>query len=328
MVLAFSRQTGVEFAGENAMCKSCSTGHVSRRDFLAVGGAMGAAGLLSSWHTRQAWGAFPQAASPTPKTPPRVAVVFLYPPADVVNAGQLEDSWRGHHWFTWPGNQFEPEQQEKTFTAKIRELSDRLGVAVEFEPQAIYQEAAVAEFIGRTQAKQVDAVLVVNFWNTFSPWAARMAAESAPTAIVYHSLGSNHQLPPNISARRKGCTTSTRSRTGTKSNAVCWRCAPRRCSPKAACCEFPDNNRTPTHDVEKRLNVDIVTIPAAEFNAMFDAIEPDDAMVRAAMEVKNCAARVTDVSDEYFVEAMRAHRAVARSCSGTPRTRSPSNACS
>jgi hypothetical protein len=67
-----------------------------------------------------------------------------------------------------------------------------------------------------------------------------------------------------------------------------------------------------THDVEKMLNVDIVTTPADEFNAIFDAIEPDDAMVRAAMEFKNLAARVTDVSDEYFVEAMRAHRAVSQ----------------
>ena len=294
------------------MGKSCSTGQVSRRDFLAVGGAMGAVGLLSRWSTHQAWGAFPQESSPAPKTPPRVAVVFLYPPADVVNAGQLEDSWRGHHWFTWPGNQFEPEQQEKTFTAKIRELSDRLGVAAEFEPQAIYQEAAVAEFIGRTQAKQVDAVLVVNFWNTFSPWAARIAAESAPTAIVYHSLGSNHQLPPEYLRKAEGMYYIHSIENWDEIERGLLAVRAKKMLAQSRLLRVSGQQQDTTHDVEKRLNVDIVTIPAAEFNALFDAIEPDDAMVRAAMEVKNCAARVTDVADEYFVEAMRAHRAVAQ----------------
>ena len=45
---------------------------------------------------------------------------------------------------------------------------------------------------------------------------------------------------------------------------------------------------------------------------MFDAIEPDDAMVRAGDGVQERRRPSHDVTDEYFVEAMRAHRAVAQ----------------
>jgi hypothetical protein len=66
-----------------------------------------------------------------------------------------------------------------------------------------------------------------------------------------------------------------------------------------------------TQALEPALNVDLVTVPAAEFNALFDSIETDDALVRDAVEFKHRAARAWDVADEHFVDAMRAHRAVA-----------------
>jgi hypothetical protein len=66
------------------------------------------------------------AAAPLPplaKKPARVLAAFVYPPADVVNGGTMEDSWAKDHWFTWPGNQFQPEAQQQKFTAKIREMA-------------------------------------------------------------------------------------------------------------------------------------------------------------------------------------------------------------
>ena len=309
------------------MCKSCSASQVSRREFLAVGGAMGAAGLLSRWCTQPAWAAFPQAASSAPKTPPRVAVAFLYPPADVVNEGKMEDSWRAHHWFTWPGNQFEPEQQEKKFTAKIREMAERLGIEIEFAPQAIYQEAKVEEFIERTQAKQVDAVLIVNFWNTFSKWASRMATESAPTAIVYHSLGSNHQLPPEYLRKAEGLYYIHSIENFDEIERGLRAVRAKKMLAQSRLLRVSGKQQETTHDVEKRLDVEIVTAPAEEFNAMFDAIEPDDALLREAMEFKKRAVRVTDVTRRVLRrgDAGPSGRR-ARSSSATGPMRSPSSA--
>ena len=75
----------------------------------------------------------------------------------------MEDSWAPNHWFTWPGNQFQPEAQEQKFRAKIRELGAALDIELEFAPRAIYQAAKVDEFIAQAKQSAPDAVLIVNF---------------------------------------------------------------------------------------------------------------------------------------------------------------------
>jgi hypothetical protein len=185
------------------MCESCEGAGLRRRDFLAVSSAMCASAVLPGLMTGQA-AAAEVAMPPLLKKPARVMAAFLYPPADVVNAGRMEDLWAPHQWFTWPGNQFQPEAQQEKFTARIRKMAQALGVEVEFAPAAIYQRAKVKEFIAQAKHAALDAVLIVNFWNTLSQSAFQMATESAPTAIVYHSLGSNHQLPPESLRRTDG----------------------------------------------------------------------------------------------------------------------------
>ncbi len=268
--------------------------------------------MLSSLWSRPLWAALPprESSTPKPKQPPRVRVAFLYPPADVVNAGQLEDSWREHHWFTWPGNQFQPQEQERAFTQKIREIAERLGVQVDFEPAAIYQEAKVGAFIERAKAEPLDAVLIVNFWNTLSPWAARMAAESAPTAIVYHSVGSNHQLPPESLRKAEGIyyIHSIENWDEIERGLLAVRC--KKMLAQSRMLRISGQQSEVSQTREPALQVDLVTAPAAEFNALFDSIETDDALVQDAQAFRHGAARTWDVADQHYVDALRAHRAV------------------
>lgn len=63
---------------------------------------------------------------------------------------------------------------------------------------------------------------------------------------------------------------------------------------------------------ETNFGGDVVSVDAAEFNAMFDAVPADEAMAREAMAFKTAAAGVGGVTDAYFVEAMRSHRAVGQ----------------
>ena len=294
------------------MYRTFTGGQCNRRGFLAAGGALGAASLWSQMSTSNAAASL---LSPTPgpaKQPARVAVVFLYPPADVVYAGKMEDAWQKHQWFTWPGNQFEPEQQERKFTEKIRDMAEGLGVDVEFAPAAIYQEAKVNEFIEQAKARQPDAVLVVNFWNTLSKAAFRIATESAPTGIVYHSVGSNHQLPPDYLRNAEGIYYIHSIENWDEIQRGLRAVRAKKMLAQSRMLRVSGQQQSMTRDVEKKLNVDVVTIPAEEFNSIFDATQQDDAIVRSAMEFKNLAARVTDVADEYFVQAMRAHRTVSQ----------------
>jgi hypothetical protein len=289
------------------MCESCGSGGFDRRTFLAAGSALGATGLLS---TVLADEGVPAAMPPREKQPPRVQVVFLYPPADVVIEGRMEDSWRVHNWFTWPGNQFEPEAQQHRYTEKIKEMGSRLGMTIEFAPKAIYQEAEAAALIEAAKASKPDAVLVVNFWNTLSKMSLRIATEAAPTAVVYHSVGSNHQLPPADLRKQDGFyyihsidnfDEIERGLRAVRAKKMLAQSRLLRIGPGAA-----------ATIVEPQLGVEIVCASPDEYNAIFDAIEPDDELRREAMEFKKHAARVMDVTDEYFVEAMRAHRTVGQ----------------
>ncbi len=294
------------------MCESCAAGGLDRREFLVAGGVLGAAGLLSMAMAGQPGAAIPAPLARRPKTPAKVLVAFLYPPADVVNEGRMEDSWRTHNWFTWPGNQFEPQRQERKFTEKIREMAERIGVAVEFAPQAIYQEAKVAAFIERAKSARPDAVLIVNFWNTFSKWSFQMATESAPTAIVYHSVGSNHQLPPDYLRNAEGLYYIHSIENWDEIERGLRAVHAKKMLAQSRLLRVSGNVPSPARAHEPRLDVEIVGAPADEFNAIFDAVTADETLVREAMEIKRRATRVMDVTDEYFVEAMRAHRAVGR----------------
>jgi hypothetical protein len=290
------------------MCESCDRG-IDRRGFLIAGGALGAASLLSG-------GVFAQAAAkpglaPREKRPAKVAVVFLYPPADVVSAGKNEDSWNVHQWFTWPGNQFQPEQQQAKFTKQIDEMAKRLGVEVTFHPQAIYQEAKVKEYIAGTKAAKVDAVLVVNFWNTFAARSLQIATEAAPTAIVYQPLGSNHQLPLEALRASDGMfyIHSIENWAEIERGLRAVRAAVMMAQSRLL--RISGGVQKTVDAEEPDLKTHVVSVPAEEYNTLFDSIKPDAEIAALAQRIKGEAARVTDVTDEYFVEAVRAHRTVA-----------------
>jgi hypothetical protein len=70
--------------------------------------------------------------------------------------------------------------------------------------------------------------------------------------------------------------------------------------------EFAD--RTQMKDAG--LDVDIVGVPAQEYNDLFDSIQRDDKLIKEAMAFKKAAQQVTEVDDHFIVEAFRAHRAV------------------
>jgi hypothetical protein len=292
------------------MCDACASGGCDRREFLAAGGALGAAALLSAVEAAGAAAPGAQGLPPRAKKPARVLVAFLYPPADVVNAGKMEDSWAPHQWFTWPGNQFQPEAQQQKFTGKIREMAKSLGIEVEFAPRAIYQQAKVEEFIAQAKQSAPDAVLIVNFWNTLSKWALQMATEAAPTAIVYHSVGSNHQLPPEPLRKAEGLYYIHSIENFDEIERGLRAVRAKKMLAQSRLLRVSGRVTSLVQDHEKTLDMEIVGVPAAELNALFDAITPDDAMRQEALAFKKRAIRVADVTDEYFVEALRAHRAV------------------
>lgn len=296
------------------MCESCDSWSFPRRHFLATGvwgtgAVIGGIRAVSAAVDAEAADVIP----PREKKPARVTVAFLYPPADVVNAGENEDTWRVHHWFTWPGNQFEPEQQAARFRAKIEEIGENLGITLTFEPQPIYQEARVNAFIEKGKREKPDAVLIVNFWNSFSKWSYRMATEcETPTAIVYHPVGSNHQLPPEYLRKAEGLYYIHAIENWEEIERGLRAVRARTMLAQSRMLRVSGKVQEPKHGTEKRLGVDLVEVPAAEYNQLFDRIEVDDPMRAEAAAIRKKATEVRDVTEAYCVEAIRAHRAVNR----------------
>jgi len=286
------------------MCESCCGNGLDRRQFLQLS----AAGVAMTGLA----GAALQAQNPPPgkveKKPARVMVVFMYPPDDVVQAGKLEDSWAPNHWYTWPGNQFEPDKKRALMSEKIREMCAAAGITAEFHPEAIYTLAQVGNYIGRVKDSVPDAVLVVNFWNTFSAWVSQIVKETALPAIVYHPVGSSHQLPPKALMEATGIyyihSVDNWAEIGNALAAV----NARKMLAQSRLLRISDAAAGSARD--EHLGVEQVHAHAKEYNELFDSIQPDDQLVKEAMAFKNSALRVVDVTDAYLIDAFRAHRTV------------------
>jgi hypothetical protein len=79
------------------MCEPCNGGgNLDRRDFLKISGTSVALGGL--------WAApilAQNIGTTTGKKKTKIAVLFMYPPANVVNEGRFEDNWASNQWFTY-----------------------------------------------------------------------------------------------------------------------------------------------------------------------------------------------------------------------------------
>ena len=303
------------------MCNSCNSSGLNRREFisrtlmasgsLSIAMAAGATALESDFLISNSFlNPFPDTLAGLKKEPAKVRVVFMYPPADVVNEGKLEDFWAQHNWFTWPGNQFEPERQERLFSSKIVEIATRLGIRAEFDPRPVYRKADVDEFIARTRSEGPDAVLIVNFWNTFASWSFDMATHSAPVAIVYQPVGSNHQLPPANLMNTKGIYYIHSIENWAEIERGLLAVRAKKMLAQSRLLRVSAQEATMVRSREEFLNTEIVGVSAEEFNNIFDSVKADQKIQKEALELKRKAMSVTDVEDHYFTEGVRSHYAV------------------
>ncbi len=281
---------------------------LDRRSFLETSAALSA---LSLWSIGCA--TLPTATlAPSARSIKNATIrgAFLYPPADVVLAGKCEDSWSKQQWFTWPGNQYEPEAQQAKFMEQVRRICEPLDLDVRVDDTPIYTSAAIEVFIQDVQRSKPDALLLFNFWNSFSAKIQPILEAYQGPIILYHPLGSNHQLPPkhldtaahtqyihsieNWAALERGLR-SVHSHTRMSQSRLL------RVSGKIT--EEAD-------DTEPFFGTAIHSVPAAHFNDLFDETALTPEMEKMASAVRRRAMKVIDLSDQAFADAVRAHTAV------------------
>jgi len=267
-----------------------------------------------------AWGAMPGAAgsrtssnlvpSPRAKTPGVVRGAFFYPPEQVVLDGKCEDNWGKHQWFTWPGNQFEPAAQQAKFMTRLHEIAGGLDLNLAMDEAPIYTDAGIQGFIKEVQAGKPDALLLFNFWNSFSAKLFPILDAYEGPIILYHPLGANHQLPPE------------RFRTAKRLQYIHsiehWEALERGLRAVHAKIRMRQSRLVRVSgrltkeidDHESFFDMPIHGVPAEHFNALFDETTVTDDMRGLAATVRSEAQTVTDLSDQAFLDAVRAHVAV------------------
>ena len=86
--------------------------------------------------------------------------------------------------------------QQAQLTRQVEEISEDLDLAVTLEPAPIYTDEVIGTFLRELESSPPDALLLFNFWNTFSAKIVPIVDAFNGPVIVYHPVGANHQLPP------------------------------------------------------------------------------------------------------------------------------------
>jgi len=278
--------------------------------------------FLKSAAAFAAWGAVCKAqglnvsaglyAAPRPKKPGVVRGAFFYPPEQVVLDGKCEDGWSKERWFTWPGNQYKPEEQQAKFMARLNAMAKGLDIELAIDAAPVYTDAAIQGFITDIAASKPDALILFNFWNSFSAKIAPILDAYQGPIILYHPVGSNHQLPP---ARFR-----TAKRVQYIHSVEHWEALERGLRAVHAKVRMRQSRllrvsgrlETEADAREVFFDMPIHGIPADHFNALFDETAVTPEMRRLARKIRSDARRVTDLQEEAFLDAVRAHATVLK----------------
>lgn len=249
---------------------------------------------------------------PRNKKPGRIRGAFFYPPAQVVLDGECEDSWSVHQWFTWPGNQFEPEQEQKKFLGEVQRMIEGLNLELEMDEGPIYTDAAIQTFIAEVEATHPDALLLFNFWNSFSAKIYPILDAFDGPIILYHPVGANHQLPPERfrTEPRLQYIHSIDHYDALENGLRAIHAKTQMAQSKML--RVSGQLTEEAQDFETFFGLPIHSVPASHFNDLFDETELTDEMRRLAETVQAGAMKITDLSEEAFGDAARAHGAVKR----------------
>ncbi len=280
----------------------------NRREFLVSAAAIAA---MAAWPTGCA--TFPQIAplaKARPKKPAVIRGAFFYPSQEVVLAGKCEDGWHTQQWSTWPGNQFEPEAQQAKFLEQVRRLAAGLDLQLALEEKAIFTDAAIQAFIADIAKTKPDALLLFNFWNTFSAKLKPILAAYQGPIIVYQPVGASHQLPPEFlrTAPRVHYIHSVENwaelerglRTIHAKNLLA----------QSRMLRVSGKLTAEADDREEFFGMAIHGVPPNHFNDLFEKTEVTPELQRLASSVRRCAGKVTDLADKAFLDGVRAHSAV------------------
>jgi hypothetical protein len=250
--------------------------------------------------------------SPRKKKPAVIRGAFFYPLAEDVLAGKAEDGWAKHQWFTWPGNQYEPEAQQAKFLAKVRELTTGLDLTLALEEKPLCTDAGIRAFMNSVEASKPDALLLFNFWNSFSPKLKPILEGFKGPIILYHPVGANHQLPPEYfrTAARVQYIHSIENWAALERGLRAVHTRTRMAQSRLL--RVSGQLTKEADATEPFFGTPIHSVPADHFNTLYDELQVTSEMERMARSVRSRARNVRDLKENTFVDGVRSHVAVQK----------------
>ncbi|MCX5771561.1 MAG: twin-arginine translocation signal domain-containing protein, partial [Candidatus Hydrogenedentes bacterium] len=272
---------------------------VSRRSFLKTTALIPALGAMPGVSDAAA-----MAGAVRPKKPAVVRGAFFYPPLQVVLDGKCEDDWHIHNWCTWPGNQYQPEQQQKKFEHELERISQGLDVKLMIDSAPIYTDAGISTFISEVAASKPDALLLFNFWNSFSAKIVPILDAFPGPIILYHPLGANHQLPPEKfrTAPRVQYIHSMENFDAIERGLRAVHAMAR--MKQSRVLRVSGQVTAESDEPAPFFNCAVHTVPADQFNNLFDETALTDDLRKLARKVHAHALDVKDLADSAFDDAV------------------------
>ena len=132
---------------------------LDRRTFLATIGATCSALAVPLLETDAAES---KRLAPRKKEGATVRAAFLYPPST-----KFSDDADG--WWSWPGNEFDAEGRQKSYTAALKEIEKRLGMKITTENRSVANNDDAQRLIREIETTRPDGLLLIMFYNRSLP---------------------------------------------------------------------------------------------------------------------------------------------------------------
>lgn len=273
---------------------------LNRRTFLATIGATCSALAVPLLETDAADSKRP---APRKKEGATVRAAFLYPPSTT-----FSDDPDG--WWSWPGNEFDAEGRQKSYTAALKEIEKRLGMKIITENRSVANNEDAQRLIREIEATRPDSLLLIMFYNRSLP-LADMLLEAVQKldipAVFFIGLGVKHG--PVTHYRRPGVY-FIQSLDNLKAIEYGMRMINARKHLGQSLLLSITEADKPREGTEQFFGIKVRVIPFPRYADLFHKVEINDAAQDLMKKITEGAKEIRGVNQESLKNAMRAHLAL------------------
>jgi hypothetical protein len=242
---------------------------------------------------------------PTPrrKEDATVRAAFLYPPSTT-----FSDDPDG--WWSWPGNEFDAEGRQKSYTAALQQIEKRLGMKIITENRTIANNEDAQQLIREIETTRPDGLLLIMFYNR-SLHQADLLLEAAQKlnipAIFFIGLGVKHG---SVSHYRRPGVYFIQSLDNLGAIEYGMRMINTRKHLRHSLLLSITEADKPREGTEKFFGIKVRVIPFSRYADLFHKVKINDEAQALMKEVRDGAKDLRGVNRESLENAMRAHLAL------------------